>query len=863
MSDRSPHRIPALGGPLASHGFVEASGRRSAFFGRERGPFEWWAWPLKIASDLRLTLHLPGTSAPIALEALPGHGTVSPGELVLVHEGDDFLLRQTIVADRERAVLLWLLELEGRRELDAELACTLDLRPMWPAGLGGQLALRDPVTGALTLSEETGRFAAFLGAVGGRVRDAPDGRGVPRRPIRLAARLRPGETTPIVFAAAQGNATSPSRGSRLGRGQAAAGTSSARGVVDRARDTWREVGENWSATLDATRASWSRFDAGVVRLRCADADLERAFGWSQAVVERSRVRVDGLGTLLVAGLAPSRDGDRPGFAWSFDTDALFAAQALAGLGRFTPAAEALWGAASRQRADGKLAHETVLSAKLCDWFERYPYAYYRGTTAAQFAQALDRYVRASGDEALGRALLPALERALDWLWSARGESGLVTTSRAGLGAVQSGPLSEVIECDAYLHGGLFAGLRAAARLAHWLGESELERRCIERATQCAEAFEQLWSQEHGCYAFAITREGRSLDDRAALIGLPLAAGLGSDERALAATLGLCHPELATDWGLRLLGEDAPHFHPDNYNSGAVLPLSSVYAALACYRVGHTAAGHQLLGTLVKLEGLGGRGLVEEHLPGDRARLSPRRVPRHLVSSTALLTTLVDGALGLELDAARGQLDDRVSLRLQHPLPWSELALDGLRVGARPFDLTVSRRSLRDGDGARTQISARIAGEGSIELVLAAVLPAGSEVLEVVDGEGAALDFELRELVAGTRELRAQGTRTGVAVATLRQGPHLRLPVPTIRRDRESQSARPVAFRADDRGLELTLAGAPDSEVELGLTCDLPLEVRGAERARRSGGAEYLRVHLPASDEDRYARTTVELRRSDR
>lgn len=870
VSDARPPHVPPLRGPLDRDGYVEAVGERCALFGTERGPFEWWAWPLEVASELRLTLHLPGTAAPIALEALRGECEVTPGGFTLVHRGVDFALRQELVCDPERAVLLWLLELEGDRELEAELACVCDLRPMWPAGLGGQLGLRDPVTGALTLTEETGRYAAFLGAVGGRVREAPDGRGLPRRPVRLAARLKPGEPQPIVFAATERPARPLTRDSRVGRGQAAAGTATARGVVDDARALWLEAGEGWRAVRERARAAWRTLDARTVRLRCGDADAERSFAWSQAVADRSWVRVRGLGRAQVAGLAPSRGGDRPGFGWVFDTDALVAARVLGGLGHFTPAARSLWSTASRQRADGKLAHEVVLSADLCDWFERYPYAYYRGVSAVQFAVALNRCVSASGDDALGRALLPHLAKALEWLWSTRGPEGLATTSRAGLGAIQSGPLSEEIEVDAYLHGGLYNALRAGADLAERLGAAERAALWSERADAAGEAFESLWDEEVGRYAFAVTRDGRHLTGRAGLLGAALAGGLGRDDRAARAALELCHPELATDWGVRLLGEREPHFHPDNYNSGAVFPLITAQAALACYRVGRTAAGHLLLATLIELEGLGGRGLVEEHLPGDRARLSPRRVPRHLGSSMAVLAALVDGALGYCATAGVDGAPDRVTLRVQHPLPWRELTLEGLRVGRRTFALRVARRSVRGDGEARTELSVTVTPTGTptgpgadpeesaLELHVAAVLPAHSTVVGALAGDGAALDFTVRELPGGAEELIAAGTPAGATTLTFRQGPHLAFPPPALVREATSVGVRPIAATADEHGATLAVAGPPGAVVELGLTSDRAFTLRGAERARRADGSECATLRLPDEADGRHARATVVL-----
>ena len=114
------------------------------------------------------------------------------------------------------------------------------------------------------------------------------------------------------------------------------------------------------------------------------------------------MKVDGLGRGLVAGLGPSGNGERPGFGWFFDGDALAASRALSTAGDFAGVREVLRFAAAHQRPDGKLMHELTLSANLCRWLEDYPYAYYKGQNSADFVAALDLYLRFSGDLELAR-----------------------------------------------------------------------------------------------------------------------------------------------------------------------------------------------------------------------------------------------------------------------------------------------------------------------------------------------------------------------------------------------------------------------------------------------------------------------------
>src|SRR6478672_12380960 len=50
----------ALTGPVRAGRYVEASGRRAAFLGREEGTFEAWSYPIKVLHDFQLSF---GTAA--------------------------------------------------------------------------------------------------------------------------------------------------------------------------------------------------------------------------------------------------------------------------------------------------------------------------------------------------------------------------------------------------------------------------------------------------------------------------------------------------------------------------------------------------------------------------------------------------------------------------------------------------------------------------------------------------------------------------------------------------------------------------------------------------------------------------------
>src|SRR5262245_9986927 len=157
--------LPSLAAPVDPGRFVEVTGERIALFGREEGPFECWCWPLKLVSDLRFTLQRAGAPLELPERAVQ----VLPGELLYTWKGAGVQLRTEIFACRERPGLAFGFALDSTEPLEIELSFRCDFRPMWPAGMGGQLARVDKVTGAFALSEELGRFAVLIGASGARV----------------------------------------------------------------------------------------------------------------------------------------------------------------------------------------------------------------------------------------------------------------------------------------------------------------------------------------------------------------------------------------------------------------------------------------------------------------------------------------------------------------------------------------------------------------------------------------------------------------------------------------------------------------------------------------------------------------------
>jgi len=790
-------------------GFVEVVGERMALLGREDGVFEGWMWPLKLFHDLRVGLAVPAAR----------RVEVTPGELAFIHEADGIRLRQEMFACRDRRGLVLLFTLEEGETLDVELSFRCDLRPMWPAGLGGQLARADTEADAFCLTEELGRFAALIGAVGAEVVVPASVHALPDEPVRIRLTCQPGETRALVIAGAEVEPEPLSAAARRGGGQSATGFARAATVVDRARELWLELADDWASERERVHDHWRRHLAGVTEIEVPGRPAyAEAFSWSLVALERAWVSVDGVGRGLVAGLAPSGGGERPGYGWFFDGDAMAAARALAGAGDFDGVRDVLRFAAEKQRDDGKLMHELTLSAKLCDWLGDYPYAYYKALNTPDFVACLAHFVALSGDLDLARELWPAATKAVDWCATCMDDAGRIAIPLAGIAAIEAGPLSDEIDSEIFLQGALLGALQGAVYLAAKLGLNGARfTELLERAENGLETF---WSFEHKRYGFAHLASRERCDDLSAYTGAPLARRRGLAERARATVQALNRPQVASDWGVRMFATDSPVYDPTDYNTGAVFPYLTNFVTLAQFVNGNPIAGHQVFASQVNLVHFGGLGLLEEHLEGERAVVPARGVPHQIFSSAAIVESALFGLLGLEVYA----LARRVVLRPSLPPTWDEIRLRRLRVGATRLDLRVVRTR---GETATTwRLEVEQTGP-ELRVVFEPVLPPLSIVEE---------------------ELRAE--------IQVREGPGIELPSTLPARGETSRNPRLVRQEVGEDFVRWTFAGRAGDEVRLPFHCDVEVEVGGAELTD-----SLLGLTFPGSATHPWTETTVRVQRA--
>jgi hypothetical protein len=844
---------PTLHAPADDRRFVEVVGERIALLGHESGVFECWMWPIKLCHDLRWRVRRIGDGETAPDDDLRREVTVTPGGLTLETRSNRFTLTGELFAARERRALVLLFDLEADVPIELEFSFRCDFRPMWPAGMGGQIGAPDPETPAFLLTEELGRFAALIGGPTARLIAGGRDHALPVDPVRMRMTIEPGKRAVFVIAGAQLDPPPLSEEARLGLGQSATGFARAEEVVAAAREEWREGVEGWERERKEVEAHWSRFLATTTTFSCPDPAHEEAFLWAKIAIERAWVRVDGIGRGLVAGLATSRGSERPGYGWFFDGDALIASRAMVGTGDFDGAREVLRFAASHQRADGKLMHELTLSAGLCRWLEDYPYAYYKGINAADFVISLERYLRASGDLDLGRELWDSVEAALGWCESCTDEQGRITNRRAGIAAVEAGPLSDAIESEVFLHGAWLGALRAGEGIAGKLDRPDAAARYRDWRTRAEAGFEGFASPETGRYGFALLKGGERCDDDSAYLGYPLALGFGEEARALISAMHLNDPALTGDCGSRMFSMRSAVYDPEHYNTGAVFPFLTSYVSLALFRHGLAPAAHQLHASQVALTGFGALGMIEEHLRGDRAEIPERGVPHQIFSSYAIPEVTLRGVFGIELAATERRLDLCPSM----PPNWGSARLERLCVGETRLDLEFSRgREERGASSLRLELRLR---EGpSLTIGLGLMLPPLSSI-ERARVQGEEIEIEATPRASGAVVVGWPDRELVDHLAfevQVKMGPDLLFPAEPPSRGEASREPRLVGLSVEDGILTWRIAGLAGSRSTLATFVDFEIDVEGAER--REDGA--LEVSFPADAPGSFTTTDVRVSR---
>jgi len=636
-------------GPARVGAQTQTLGPRGAWLGYETGRFEAWIYPLKIVRDLELSFEFRGRS--YRGRDLAREVEVRPEWTAITYSHEAFRVRQVLIAPRDEAGLLMLLEVDASFALEIDVEFHIDLQPMWPASLGGQFSWWDESLPGFVLGEGSGRNAALIGSPAATEPTIQPAHSLPEHPTRFRLHVEPDDVgdrwIPVVVVARAMDVEAPADDEAM------------RAAYDRlAREP-----------LAAVAAAAEHFERlqGTRGFLTPDEQLNEMLAWANVRLDQGMVCNPHLGCGLVAGYGAAGAGYRPGFGWFFGGDAFYNSWALTAGGNHATVRQALEFLAAQQRDDGKIMHELSQGAGYLDWFGDYPYGFYHAETTPYFVGAVAAHVRATGDRRWAEEMLPALRSALEYCIAADTDGdGLMENTAAGLAAVEMGALREArVHQDVYLASVWVHALEQLEWLVRYLDDDALASEAARLQTARASLL-GTWLEDRGQYAFATRTDGSAVDDLTLWSVLPAALlADGEDLRAADAAATIASPAITTDWGTRMLATTSPLYDPLVYNQGTVWPFLSGFAALAAYRADQQWHGEDLLFGLTRLGADFMLGAWPEVLSGDRYQTMGPAVPNQLFSAASLITPFARGLMGIDLDVANAH----VALTPHLPYAW--------------------------------------------------------------------------------------------------------------------------------------------------------------------------------------------------
>jgi hypothetical protein len=550
----------------------------------------------------------------------------------------------------------------------------IDLKPMWPAALGGQYSYWDDTLKAYVVGEASRKHAALVGS-----------------PLALTPPEQPAHNLP----------DAPSQFTIAVSPEAAA-----RGLVPIAI----------AATPQGLEAA-KKILAGLLDR------LYLAYEWGKVALDKGFVCNPHLGCGLIAGLGPSGTTERPGFGWFFGGDTFINSWAMTAYGDFDTVKQSLEFLRKRQRADGKMMHELSQGAGYLKWFEEFPYGYYHADTTALYITAVRDYVRASGDVALAKDFWPSIRLAYEYCASTDEDGdGLMDNTKAGLAAVETGTLrSRDVLTDVFLAAAWTEASAAAAELAQLAGDplATTARAAHDKARGSLNA--RFLDATARRINFAYLKSGKGQAEQTVWPAFGIWRGVfDAGHPAVAGALDeLAGAGIGADWGARMLSRESTLYEPLSYNNGAVWPFLSGFATLALYSQHRPDAAWSYLDGTADLTFLEPRGYIPELFSGERLRSIDAAVPHQLFATTGFMSGVMRGMIGLREPPA---IDPKGAVTVEPQLPagWGSLRIRRLRWRDAVFNIDVARSA--------TSVDITVSNEGGPQpLLVRLALEPGAQV----------------------------------------------------------------------------------------------------------------------------------------
>lgn len=656
-----------LGRSVRPQAYFESSGRMATIMGKENGTSEIWVYPYKVAHNFRLFFLLEEENKLIEGGKIAERIDVYPHQTILRYVHSSFTVEEIFFAPLKERGIAVLLSVDTIKPLSIIVSFIPDLKPMWPAGLGGQYSYWHSEKNYFVISEGTGMNVALIGSPAGERFSTGPAHALPEEEMKLKIYCPPEESRSCFYplfitASTEGMKKADSAYSRL---------------KNELEELYREK-----------FLYYRNLSQEHLSVKTPERTLNHAFEWAKVAVDKAYVCNPHLGCGLVAGYGLSGRSERPGFAWFFGGDTFFNSWALNSYGSFKIVRDALLLIRKNQRKDGKIMHELSQGAGFIPWFEKYPYGFYHAETTPYYIIALHDYILHSGDMKFLQESWPSVKKAYHYILTAdTDEDGLMENTVAGLAALELGSFLRKTKTDIYLASLSVESYRTLAELASIMRERSIEsdatKRCKKALKSLREKFYDIKTQR---YVHAITVKDELLSETSVWPFMPLFFSHIEPDKAGATLDVFASSELSTDWGVRSLSARSEYYDPLNYNYGSVWPFLTGYTCLAEYNYNRTVAAFSHLMNLAYNTFIDALGYCPELFSGEFFKTIEASVPHQVFSSSPVITCLVRGLLGLKGNALKKEIEFNPSL--PGGMDWVEVR--NFRLGKDIFHFNLKR-----------------------------------------------------------------------------------------------------------------------------------------------------------------------------
>ncbi|HXJ42252.1 MAG TPA: hypothetical protein VNH18_23435, partial [Bryobacteraceae bacterium] len=501
-----------------------------------------------------------------------------------------------------------------------------------------------------------------------------------------------------------------------------------------------------------------------------------------------------------------------------------------------------------QRDDGKIPHEIPQSASFIPWFRQFPYGYNAADASPLFAVAVRDYVQASGDLEFARLQAPRLWKALDFMRSTLDRDGFPANLGVGPGWVEGGPLLPV-RLELYQAGCYVESLRALASIARLLKDEDRARQLDAEFAQKRAAMDKLfWNPKLRSYAFAVSPRDQLVDEESVLATVPMWFHLLDDGQAQQMLESLAEEKNSTDWGMRIISSSSPLYDPSGYHFGSVWPLFTGWAAVAEYQYHHPRQALANLEANAALA-LSASGNTTEVLSGATATPLSTASPHQIWSAAMVVSPLLRGLAGIEMDAVQNRLHFAPHL----PANWPSFAASGIRTSAGTLNLQLKR------DRDTLNLIVTNTGAAPVDIDFAPSYPPCARILSAQVGKVAAIwksevqptDFHPRfafSANSGTTELRIR--HAGIFDYSV--------PLSPPRLAKSSTNLRVLSERWSNQRDTLTLSVSGLAGEDYLLNTVGSDQIQAISGASRDGAGNLL-FKMPAGDTGKYVRHSITIR----